>query len=466
MKSLILFLIYFSIISKVKSMNAVNATIIVDLEPNQEIFFYKQTKFIYPSKGHYYYFKSTSLPKKDTILFTGILPNVLIFQEQDSQSFPIVIFPNDTITITIKIDGKLNFEGNKSVEWNLMNSLNKEQSFTEPCLYNRTFKDISIMEAELSNINDKRLTFIDQYQSTNTLSGEYVNYLRQESDYQLLASWFSQKNKSFKDVPIAIEKIRQKKSILSDSLNMGSMYRHAVLYGFVQAECKCVTDIFPSREEFVILYNFIKKNYKGINQSQLLMSILYEQIKITSDYNLDKDFYKPYLNDFYSSCNDIDYANFVKDITGIETASTISLDSIKISNTKGEVNNLKSINVGLKSKFFYIDLWASWCIPCISEMPSSKKLQIDYQNEGISFIYLSIDKNIEFWQKASKRLKIIEKSNFRLPDHINRYIYTQLSIEEIPRYVLIDYHGNIIDYNAPRPSDPKIRKIFNKILNQ
>ena len=466
MKSIFLFFMYFTFVYEVKSMNEICATIIIDLKSNQEIFFYKQTKFIYPTKGHYYYFKSKLLAKKDTILFTDILPNVLIFQENNSGMIPIIIFPNDTITITIQIDGKLNFEGNKSVEWNMMPLLTKEQSFTEPCLYNRTFKDINIMEEELISISNKRMILINQYQLNNRLSDEYVNYLKKENEYQLLASWFSQKNKSFKNAPIPIKKMNQKKSILSDSLNMGSMYRHPALYGFVQAECNCVENVFPSQNEFVVLYNFVKEKYEGINQFQLLLSILYEQIKITSNYNLDIDFYKPYLDDFYSRCNDLEYVNFVKDLTGLKSASSLSLDSVKILTTKGVINTLKSVNLNSKDKFFYIDFWASWCLPCIAEMPSSEKLRMDYQNKGVSFIYLSIDKNIELWQRALKRIKINETKNFILPDYINQYIVRQLSIEEIPRYVLIDQYGNIIEYNAPRPSEPKIRKIFDKVLNQ
>ena len=40
----------------------------------------------------------------------------------------------------------------------------------------------------------------------------------------------------------------------------------------------------------------------------------------------------------------------------------------------------------------------------------------------------------------------------------------QMQIETIPRYILIDKEGNIVDRDAPRPSDPKLKELIDKYL--
>ena len=54
--------------------------------------------------------------------------------------------------------------------------------------------------------------------------------------------------------------------------------------------------------------------------------------------------------------------------------------------------NGKSISMNdLKGKYIYIDVWATWCGPCIREIPASKKMEKLYRDKNIEFVYISID---------------------------------------------------------------------------
>jgi thiol-disulfide isomerase/thioredoxin len=115
-----------------------------------------------------------------------------------------------------------------------------------------------------------------------------------------------------------------------------------------------------------------------------------------------------------------------------------------------------------RGKYSYIDFWASWCAPCIAEMPISKTMAERYRNK-ISFIYLSIDNDIQPWLQSIKRLKIEGSKNFLLSDGIFIFNGKKYPIKSIPRYMLIDSYGNLIDDNAPGPNSKELQEIFNNI---
>jgi thiol-disulfide isomerase/thioredoxin len=115
----------------------------------------------------------------------------------------------------------------------------------------------------------------------------------------------------------------------------------------------------------------------------------------------------------------------------------------------------------LKSnKIKYIDFWASWCGPCLSEMTHSKKLEKTFESQ-VDFIYISIDKNFNQWQYAMEKLGLNKANHhFLLPTTKNMISFMGQNIVGIPRYMIIDNRGQVIRKNAPRPSDPLTVKLL------
>jgi thiol-disulfide isomerase/thioredoxin len=129
----------------------------------------------------------------------------------------------------------------------------------------------------------------------------------------------------------------------------------------------------------------------------------------------------------------------------------------------GTLNEFISANNG---KVIYVDYWASWCAPCIAEMPSSKKLQRELNNENIVYLYLSTDRTEEPWQKALKKLELEGGINYRIMNADNSLQMDDLEIQFIPRYMIYDTNGRLVNKDAPRPSEANLLKAqFMKLLN-
>src|SRR5690625_7878965 len=54
-------------------------------------------------------------------------------------------------------------------------------------------------------------------------------------------------------------------------------------------------------------------------------------------------------------------------------------------------NGGKTSLESLRGKYVYIDVWATWCGPCLREIPYLKEVEKDYRNKNIEFVAISID---------------------------------------------------------------------------
>ncbi len=115
-------------------------------------------------------------------------------------------------------------------------------------------------------------------------------------------------------------------------------------------------------------------------------------------------------------------------------------------NFKGSTSSLSDF----KGKYIYIDFWATWCPPCKREIPYFKKLVEQYKGKNIEFVAISLDQNNEAWKSM-----IIKK------EMIGVQLFYQ--INSIPRFILIDPQGNLINSNAPRPSEKELHSLLESL---
>ncbi|GGX01020.1 thiol-disulfide isomerase/thioredoxin [Salegentibacter mishustinae] len=129
----------------------------------------------------------------------------------------------------------------------------------------------------------------------------------------------------------------------------------------------------------------------------------------------------------------------------------------ELQNQTGDTLSLKDF----KGKTTYIDIWATWCGPCIEEIPSLKKLQKKFPN--VNFVSISIDKKdkIANWRKFLNDKNL--NASIQLVAFQDETFKENFGISGIPRFILIDKNGNLIDVDAKRPSNPDLEKQLSKL---
>lgn len=116
----------------------------------------------------------------------------------------------------------------------------------------------------------------------------------------------------------------------------------------------------------------------------------------------------------------------------------------------------------LKGKLVYIDIWATWCIPCIKEIPALKIVEEEFKNEEIYFVSMCLKDSKENFEKMVKEKALGGVQLFAPNDEIS--FFKDYFLSTIPRFILIDKEGKIIDAYAYKPSDPELKELLLKNL--
>ena len=155
----------------------------------------------------------------------------------------------------------------------------------------------------------------------------------------------------------------------------------------------------------------------------------------------------------------------VKDITGISITMKAPAKNNdarigKPLDMKFTAINGKQIDLAkMKGKVVLIDFWATWCGPCIAELPNVKKTYNKLNQKGFEIIGISLDSN----ENSLKRF--LKKENMPWPQFFdgkgwNNELAKKYGIRSIPAMWLVDQEGNLIDTNARSNLEDKVEKLL------
>ncbi|WP_316750431.1 TlpA disulfide reductase family protein [Pedobacter gandavensis] len=119
----------------------------------------------------------------------------------------------------------------------------------------------------------------------------------------------------------------------------------------------------------------------------------------------------------------------------METEQPASLAGIKFKDAAG-----KELDLGdLKGKVIFINFWATWCPPCLAEMPSVNKLYEQFKTDP-DVVFIMVDADSDF----PKAKKYMDRKGYQMPVFaVASRIPQQLFAGSLPTTVVLDKHGRI-----------------------
>lgn len=114
----------------------------------------------------------------------------------------------------------------------------------------------------------------------------------------------------------------------------------------------------------------------------------------------------------------------------------------------------------LAGKYVYIDVWATWCGPCRGEIPALKELEHKLKDKNITFVSISCDQNKSAWETMVKEEKL---GGVQLHKGDDKVFMDTFMIRGIPRFILLDKEGKIVESNMSRPSSEKTLETLNAL---
>lgn len=133
----------------------------------------------------------------------------------------------------------------------------------------------------------------------------------------------------------------------------------------------------------------------------------------------------------------------------------------KITSQNGKKLSVGEVLKMREGKILIIDFWASWCQDCILALPATKELKD--KNPEIEFVYFSLDRSYEQWNKGLAKYGIDAEENYWFDEGWKNDFNNYIDLNWVPRFIVVDQRGAIADYYAVSPSDPDLLATIEKL---
>jgi len=399
--------------------------------------------------------------------------NRLINFSYQEQMMQIYLEPNDNLNIKFKagnLPESIVFYGKGSINNQFLEKFDAQfKNNFSTSLMEEKMKSLSLDEFEMLIYDNrkKEQDFYADYSDKNLLSNGFKKHIENQIKYNyldfLLAYPIVNANKStailtVNPIPALMLEALDKKTVSDIEAMNSESYRNFLTYfvtyfgselnGFNKFKDYTIS----AEKKYVVASDYLKGEPFLYYMSNFLLE---------SGEKINPETVKRIYTEMEKEDKTGEYTAIVKEKLGKWMKTKLPKNAegkLDIASPEFTLTGFNGKEISLadfRGKVIYVDFWASWCGPCRQQFPFSKMLHeklSDKQKKQVVFLYISIDNTEDVWKKAVNSLQL-EGENALSPGGWNSFVAKYYQINSIPRYLLIDKKGNVVDQNAKRPSE-------------
>lgn len=440
------------------------ATIVVKTTPDNEIAYWPT------GKEHLFCIalgtKAQAGPQGEFVhQFRTDRPGMVQIWTQGSDSFTLYLTPESKDTITVTKD-TLIISGTNSAYNRCLKTVNDYQKYSDKLVYMQPHELRGITSLEqYHRLADARMRQALDAVNTSGLNEEFLAEQRAHIDYIRrsifihIARQLSRKEKLPEDWQ------RELTEVINSSVNgdylrsyrgIGFFVNSLVMMQFTNLENGDLKEI---KDYASFLFDQYRKFFTGDNLQYMQAQLIYEDEFQGSKTPSIPQLYETYKAEFPNSpfLNVLEPG--VKENLRFQN-SRITDKDYHILTCDSTITSLEDAVKPFKGKVVYIDVWATWCGPCLKEFQYLPALKEKARNMDVVYLYISIDRPEER-KKWEKTIAYHQLKGYHLlvNEKLGKSLYTELGNERqilsIPCFVIIDKTGKIAIRHAAAPSEPE-----------
>lgn len=425
--------------------------------PKVDIFSVVQTDTVYPNKKEEFVFRRKISEPEYAVFIIG------------NKYLKTILIPGNETQIIYK-DSAFFFNGKNKAVLNLFDTFDRPP-YINTALY-KDFTTVAQIENRIIAEKNQELMALESLDSLNGNDRELIKRITDEINYfyayktlKIILSKESKDNDVSQDL-IALFHSTHEKYPLNTNYKPSSWSDYAEMI-LVQKPLNDLRDKSGVTRDSLFMWRTNGTYYSKIYD--LIMNYPDSEIseKVVADQIINALVIDPFdkslvgvFETFKSDFPDSRYTSFIEPKVNIikKYYEKIALGMPKDIEfiEASEINTFSDLKKRLKGDKYFIDVWATWCAPCLKEFKYNSQLDSLLKKTGYKKLYLSVDES----DRESKWIESIKYFELTGSNMIaNRNLHSDLinnySVGSIPKYLIIDEEGRVISNDAPKPSQLK-----------